>query len=78
MTGEKLIAIMLPQFLNCFTSEKWACSLVGRAPPLHGGGQEFDSPQVHTVDDRKIAVGNHLCGYLAYLSFVVYAEVAQW
>ena len=23
------------------------CSLVGRAPPLHGGGPGFDSPQLH-------------------------------
>ena len=24
-----------------------ACSSVGRAPALHAGGQEFNSPQVH-------------------------------
>ena len=27
----------------------WAASSVGRAPPLHGGGQGFDSPAVHHV-----------------------------
>ncbi len=26
---------------------KWGCSLAGRAPPLHGGGQGFESPQLH-------------------------------
>lgn len=27
---------------------KWgACGLVGKAPPWHGGDQEFESPQVH-------------------------------
>ena len=25
----------------------WGCSLAGRAPPLHGGGQGFESPQLH-------------------------------
>ncbi len=24
-----------------------ACSSIGRAPALHAGGQEFNSPQVH-------------------------------
>ena len=24
----------------------WGCSSDGRAPPLHGGGQGFDSPQL--------------------------------
>ena len=27
----------------------WAASSVGRAPPLHGGGQGFDSPAVHQL-----------------------------
>ena len=26
---------------------KWGCSSAGRAPPWHGGGQGFESPQVH-------------------------------
>ncbi len=26
---------------------KWGCSLAGRAPPLHGGGRGFESPQLH-------------------------------
>lgn len=25
----------------------WGLSLVGRAPALHAGGQEFDSPSLH-------------------------------
>lgn len=33
----------------------WARSLVGRAPALHAGGQEFESPRVHR--NRK----NFLC-----------------
>lgn len=24
-------------------------SSVGRAPPLHGGGQEFESPRLHSI-----------------------------
>ena len=27
----------------------WGLSLVGRAPALHAGGQEFDSPSLHHV-----------------------------
>ncbi len=30
-------------------SDKWGCSSAGRAPPLHGGGQGFESPQLHIV-----------------------------
>ena len=26
---------------------KWGCSSAGRAPVLHAGGQEFDSPHLH-------------------------------
>jgi len=25
----------------------WGCSSVGRAPPLQGGSQGFESPQLH-------------------------------
>ena len=25
----------------------WGCSSAGRAPPLQGGSQEFESPQLH-------------------------------
>ncbi len=31
---------------------KRGCSLAGRAPPLHGGGREFESPQLHQIDQR--------------------------
>ena len=31
------------------TFNKRGCSLVGRAPPLHGGGQGFESPQLHQL-----------------------------
>ena len=27
----------------------WGLSLVGRAPALHAGGQEFDSPSLHHI-----------------------------
>ena len=27
----------------------WGLSLVGRAPALHAGGQEFDSPSLHQI-----------------------------
>ena len=35
----------------------WGLSLVGRAPALHAGGQEFDSPSLHHV---FIEYGNKL------------------
>ena len=31
----------------------WGLSLVGRAPALHAGGQEFDSPSLHHYIARK-------------------------
>ena len=31
----------------------WARSLVGRAPRLHRGGQEFESPRVHRVGTKS-------------------------
>ena len=33
-------------------------SLVGRAPPLHGGGQEFESPRLHQLWDWPIREGD--------------------
>ena len=27
--------------------DRWGCSSAGRAPPLHGGSQGFESPQLH-------------------------------
>ena len=30
-------------------SSVWALSSAGRAPDLHSGGQEFDSPSVHQI-----------------------------
>ena len=32
-----------------FTMISWGLSLVGRAPALHAGGQEFDSPSLHQI-----------------------------
>ena len=32
-------------------SKKWGFSSVGRAPALHAGGQEFESPKLHHLDD---------------------------
>ena len=31
----------------------WGLSLVGRAPALHAGGQEFDSPSLHQYIELK-------------------------
>ena len=31
----------------------WGLSLVGRAPALHAGGQEFDSPSLHQSVDQQ-------------------------
>ena len=30
-----------------FTIERWGISSAGRAPALHAGGQEFESPILH-------------------------------
>ena len=37
----------------------WGLSLVGRAPALHAGGQEFDSPSLHHVLKRVRARVNY-------------------
>ena len=31
----------------------WGCSSAGRAPALQAGGQEFDSPHLHTFTQRS-------------------------
>lgn len=31
----------------------WGLSLVGRAPALHAGGQEFDSPSLHQISRQE-------------------------
>ena len=31
----------------------WGLSSVGRAPDLHSGGQEFDSPRLHQPFEKK-------------------------
>ena len=41
------LLIILPVFQNKKSKLFRACGSVGRAPPWHGGGQEFESPQVH-------------------------------
>ena len=33
-----------------------ALSLAGRAPPWHGGGQEFESPRVHQISLLEMAI----------------------
>ena len=33
--------------MKILTLPDWGCSSVGRAPPLHGGGQGFESPHLH-------------------------------
>ena len=42
----ELNGILFPSNTSYLVS-KWGCSSVGRAPPLHGGSQEFESPQLH-------------------------------
>ena len=32
----------------------WGLSLVGRAPALHAGGQEFDSPSLHQIRSAQL------------------------
>ncbi len=41
----------------------WGCSSDGRAPPLHGGGQGFESPHLHQ---------NFKVGALDKILFLVY------
>lgn len=48
-----------------------ACSLVGRAPPWHGGGQEFESPQVHHSPTAYM-------NYKGSLEPLYAASIAQW
>ena len=33
--------------IDTYDEISWGLSLVGRAPALHAGGQEFDSPSLH-------------------------------
>ncbi len=35
--------------IHRITYDKLGLSLVGRAPALHAGGQEFDSPSLHQI-----------------------------
>src|SRR5687768_15581353 len=49
-------ASCLPQERHlCYNIDTWACSSVGRASPLQGESQEFESPQVHIygVETRR-------------------------
>ena len=39
----------------------WGRSSVGRAPALHAGGQEFESPRLHHYVDFFILYSSHLC-----------------
>jgi hypothetical protein len=34
---------------------QWGRSSVGRAPPLQGGGQEFESPRLHQLSPGGLA-----------------------
>ena len=53
----------------------WANSSVGRAPPWHGGGQEFESPQVHRCDciKKRLIRANNKCFLVSDI-----ASIAQW
>ena len=42
-------------------SSKWGCSSVGRAPPLHGGGQGFESPQLHQLRMALFTSSLYVC-----------------
>ena len=49
--------------MSCLNQKKtnWGCSSVGRAPALHAGGREFESPQLHHVIMREIQdLGEHI------------------
>ena len=39
--------------MSFILSVSWGLSLVGRAPALHAGGQEFDSPSLHQSFDQQ-------------------------
>ncbi len=41
------ISLFARKSLCCYNSDERGCGSVGRAPPLHGGGQGFESPQLH-------------------------------
>jgi hypothetical protein len=42
------------------TESERGCSSAGRAPPLHGGGQGFESPHLHRPRDRGQGTGNRV------------------
>ena len=49
--------------MSCLNQRKtnWGCSSVGRAPALHAGGREFESPQLHHDIMRDIQdLGEHI------------------
>ena len=41
--------IIVPSFE---TQNPWGISSAGRAPALHAGGQEFESPNLHQLNQR--------------------------
>ena len=48
------------------TIEKWGFSSAGRAPALHAGGQEFESPNLHHKKP------NDICYSVFYFARVVF------
>ena len=59
------------------TSRKRALSSAGRAPDLHSGGQEFDSPSVHQHIIPSDFCNGYLEGFLFYDTFVIAQEAAN-
>ena len=49
MKGEVFVLTLIDDIIQVtlVVELKRGCSLAGRAPPLHGGGREFESPQLH-------------------------------
>ena len=46
------------------TIEKWGFSSAGRAPALHAGGQEFESPILHHFNTKTdFKIGLCVCFY---------------
>ncbi len=66
--------LLLNSPFYCYnTFGKRGCSLAGRAPPLHGGGRGFESPQLHQRRFFQTRVWKPSLSY----PFLVFAEVAR-
>ena len=59
------------------TSRKRALSSAGRAPDLHSGGQEFDSPSHHQHIIPSDFCNGYPEGFLFYEIFLIRQETAN-